>query len=102
MTSNEIWLETYKYRNAYGDLCIQTNVHSTSIGSSEKYHHDRVVQELKQREEKLTEMICGLSANVQVLCNIIRDPNGENALAKMLILTTADHIVEFAEKLIET
>lgn len=44
--------------------------------------------------------IVGLTANIQVLCNVIEDPEGGNPLAKMMILRVAKDTVEDANAMI--
>lgn len=51
-------------------------------------------------DKDTTETIRGLCANIEVLMNVIKDPDGGNELAKKMILMIAQNTVDKARVLI--
>lgn len=70
-------------------------------GETLMYQLDAYFENKDKDTAELLEMIRGLSANVQVLMNVIHDPNGGSPLAKSLILATAENTVEKANDLVK-
>lgn len=65
-----------------------------------KEHEDtlRTLIQAPSVDRDVVDLIQGMSANIQVLMNVIKDPDGGSEMAKMMILMTADNTVSEAKE----